>query len=332
MAELVWKDKARPRTGRCSNEECEQGSGGTMGRWRLVTEECYPPEGTDGGAAGMPGERWHNRLIRGDRSAALAALLPEFGASINLIYIDPPFMTGRSFAKDGQLAYQDTWRNDLDAYLQWLYETLVYLHDLLAVDGSLYIHLDWRTSHYAKIMLDEIFTIGAHMGGAGFKNEIIWHYQSGGSSQRSFARKHDTLLLYTKSARYCFHGERVGERRGASIPMMRTRVWRRAMSGAISATCTSAIPSVLAMQRRSRWPCSNASSWPPRRSEIWSWIAFAAAASCRWPPSDWDAAGLPAIIATWQSRRHAHDFSPKAGGSPLWSSMLKLSSRSFWAT
>ncbi len=215
MAELVWKDKARPRTGRCSNEECEQGSGGTMGRWRLVTEECYPPEGTDGGAAGMPGERWHNRLIRGDRSAALAALLPEFGASINLIYIDPPFMTGRSFAKDGQLAYQDTWRNDLDAYLQWLYETLVYLHDLLAVDGSLYIHLDWRTSHYAKIMLDEIFTIGAHMGGAGFKNEIIWHYQSGGSSQRSFARKHDTLLLYTKSARYCFHGERVGERRGA---------------------------------------------------------------------------------------------------------------------
>jgi site-specific DNA-methyltransferase (adenine-specific) len=52
------------------------------------------------------------------------------------------------------------------------------------------------------------------MDGAGFKNEIIWHYQSGGSSQRSFARKHDTLLLYTKSARYCFHGERVGERRG----------------------------------------------------------------------------------------------------------------------
>jgi site-specific DNA-methyltransferase (adenine-specific) len=215
MAELVWKDKARPSTGCCSNGGCEPGSGGTMGRWRLVTEERYLPNEAGAAEPGAPGERWHNRLIRGDRCAVLAALLPDFCASIDLIYIDPPFMTGRTFGKDGQLAYQDTWRNDLDAYLQWLYETLVYLHALLAVDGSLYIHLDWRTSHYAKIILDEIFDAGSHMDGAGFKNEIIWHYQSGGSSQRSFARKHDTLLLYTKSARYSFHGERVGERRGA---------------------------------------------------------------------------------------------------------------------
>ncbi len=80
--------------------------------------------------------------------------------------------------------------------------------------GSLYIHLDWRAVHYARVMLDEIFASANDSEGAGFKSEIIWHYQSGGRSQKHFARKHDTILLYTKSARYCFHPERIGERRG----------------------------------------------------------------------------------------------------------------------
>jgi len=65
------------------------------------------------------------------------------------------------------------------------------------------------------VMLDEVFGFAANAEGPGFKNEIIWHFQSGGRSTRFFARKHETILLYTKSAQYCFHGERVGERRGA---------------------------------------------------------------------------------------------------------------------
>jgi site-specific DNA-methyltransferase (adenine-specific)/adenine-specific DNA-methyltransferase len=88
------------------------------------------------------------------------------------------------------------------------------LYQLLASDGSLYVHLDWRAAHYARLILDEIFGVSFHTNGPGFKNEIIWHYQSGGRPQKHYARKHDTLLLYTKSAHYCFHAERVGERRG----------------------------------------------------------------------------------------------------------------------
>jgi site-specific DNA-methyltransferase (adenine-specific)/adenine-specific DNA-methyltransferase len=88
------------------------------------------------------------------------------------------------------------------------------LHALLAEDGSLYVHLDWRVAHYAKIILDELFGLSTNAHGPGFKNEIIWHYQSGGRSQKHYARKHDTLFLYTKSGHYCFHPERIGERRG----------------------------------------------------------------------------------------------------------------------
>lgn len=159
---------------------------------------------------------WHNRLICGDKSLVLPALLGEFAGSISLIYIDPPFMSGRDFTSGDQLAYSDKWKNDLDAYLQWLYETLLYLHLLLAERGSMYIHLDWRAAHYAKVMLDEIFGFSANAEGPGFKSEIIWHYQSGGRSYKTYARKHDTILLYTKSAQYCFHGERIGKRRGSS--------------------------------------------------------------------------------------------------------------------
>ena len=159
--------------------------------------------------------QWHNRLIQGDKSVVLPALLNEFVNSVNLIYIDPPFMTGRDFTSGTQLAYSDKWGNNLDVYLQWLYETFILLYQLLAPTGSLYVHLDWRVIHYAKVLLDELFGFSPNAEGPGFKSEIIWHYQSGGRSQKLYARKHDTLLLYTKSGQYCFHAERIGERRGS---------------------------------------------------------------------------------------------------------------------
>ncbi len=87
---------------------------------------------------------------------------------------------------------------------------------LLSSNGSLYVHLDWRVTHYAKVILDEVFDSYSRTDGPGFKNEIIWHYQSGGRSQKRYARKHDTILFYSNSAHYCFHGERVGERRGTN--------------------------------------------------------------------------------------------------------------------
>jgi site-specific DNA-methyltransferase (adenine-specific)/adenine-specific DNA-methyltransferase len=204
MAELRWKDK--------ENQEKLFAHAGTK---RLHTVERFSRLSDDARSSDeQPVTDWHNRLIWGDKREVLPALLDEFADSVGLIYIDPPFMTGRDFTSGSQLAYSDKWDNDLDTYLLWLYETFVLLHRLLAEMGSLYVHLDWRAVHYAKVVLDEVFGFAPNAEGPGFKSEIIWHYQSGGRSQKCYARKHDTILLYTKSGDYCFHGERIGERRG----------------------------------------------------------------------------------------------------------------------
>ncbi|HTK07731.1 MAG TPA: site-specific DNA-methyltransferase [Ktedonobacteraceae bacterium] len=210
MTELVWHGKHIP------GRDPSSGQSG-LSLSRLRTQESYSPTPTTEqplpalSDAALP---WHNRLIHADKQALLPVLLEDFANTVNLIYIDPPFMTGRTFTQGNQVAYRDTWRNSLDHYLQWIYETFIFLHQLLTPDGSLYVHLDWRTAHYAKLLLDEIFSAQAQTKGAGFKNEIIWHYQSGGRAKKYYARKHDTILLYTKSAHYCFHGEQLGEKRG----------------------------------------------------------------------------------------------------------------------
>jgi adenine specific DNA methylase Mod len=145
---------------------------------------------------------WRNRLIWGDKKHVLPSLLAEFAGAVDLIYIDPPFDTGAdfsftaaipdhfdttadesaSFTKEPsvleQKAYRDTWgvsREDRergvthwDRYLKWFYETATILRDLLASDGSLYVHLDWHVGHYAKALLDEVF------GRQYFRSEIIW--------------------------------------------------------------------------------------------------------------------------------------------------------------
>src|SRR6266849_5093880 len=116
---------------------------------------------------------WRNRLIWGDKKYVLPSLLAEFAGKVNLIYIDPPFATGadfsftttipdsdESFTKEPsiieQKAYRDTWGRGMDSYLQWFYETVALLHELLAENGSLYVHLDYHVAHYAKIVVDEV--------------------------------------------------------------------------------------------------------------------------------------------------------------------------------
>lgn len=206
MAELMWKGKQKIS----SHEQYQQFSSK-----QLFTVKNCPIEQVNH----LSPDAWQNRLILGDKHEVLPLLLREFGGAVHLIYVDPPFMTERDFMGTGadgpQLAYSDKWGHDIDTYLQWLYETFTLLHALLTEQGSFYVHLDWRASHYAKVILDEVFAREAKVEGAGFKSEIIWGYQSGGRSRRGYARKHDTILLYTKSADYCFHGERIGELRGA---------------------------------------------------------------------------------------------------------------------
>ncbi len=202
MVELHWRNKEleqRPDTSEAS----------------LHTRATYPNMGKITVSTHNVAN-WHNRLIQGERAEVLTALLPEFAGRVDLAYIDPPFMTGRNFMSGPTLAYSDKWRGELDTYLPWLATTLRLLHRLLAEDGSLYVHLDWRVAHYARVLLDEIFGTNLDGRSAGFQNEIIWHYQSGGRATRRYARKHDTILFYSKSADYCFHGERIGEKRGTS--------------------------------------------------------------------------------------------------------------------
>lgn len=208
MAELIWKGKRHIQQ---SLDELQALAN------QLQTREIIDPQHDQY----RPEERlslangWRNRLICGDNRQILPAMLPEFAEKVNLIYIDPPFMTGRDFHVGSKLAYSDKWNNTPDRYLQWLYEILLLLHHLLAPDGSMYVHLDWRVTHYARVLLDEIFACPPNHKGSGFKSEIIWHYESGGRPRKGYARKHDTILLYSRSENYCFHNERIAERRGS---------------------------------------------------------------------------------------------------------------------
>lgn len=167
---------------------------------------------------GYPKARSDGRVIFGDNLEVMAALLPEYEGRINLIYADPPFFTNRKFsARIGRgedsrkpskwkLAegYQDSWE-DMDAYLEFLYERLSLMHRLLASNGTLYLHLDWHADAYARLILDEIF------GAENFINEIIWAYHGPSPIRTAFNRKHDTILMYGKSKDYVFNVDDIRE-------------------------------------------------------------------------------------------------------------------------
>ena len=134
--------------------------------------------------------------------------LPD--ASCDLIYSDPPFNLDRQVGKTGDDAcgFSDRHDGGLKGYLAFLEPRLREMHRLLAPTGSLYVHLDWHAAHYVKVMLDEIFGI------RNFLNEIVWHYRTGGRPARWFMRKHDTILLYARSAgQHTFHQQRAGSYR-----------------------------------------------------------------------------------------------------------------------
>lgn len=163
-----------------------------------------------------------NRVYFGDNLPILQSL-PS--ASIDLIYIDPPFNTGKTQArtqirtersengdrtgfggrryetvKIGSKGYADIY----DDYLAFLEPRLDEAHRLLKQDGSLYFHIDYREVHYCKVLLDAIF------GRESFLNEIIWAYDYGGRSKDRWPAKHDNILLYVKDpARYTFNRDAV---------------------------------------------------------------------------------------------------------------------------
>ncbi|MBM2817333.1 MAG: Mtase protein [Ignavibacteria bacterium] len=145
-----------------------------------------------------------NRLFFGDNLHIMRQLPSN---SIDLIYIDPPFFSGRNYNvifgdKNEMRSFSDIWEDGMPGYLIWLNARLYEMKRLLKNTGSIYVHLDWHASHYVKVEMDKIF------GYKNFQNEIVWYYKSGGATKERFSRKHDILLLYTKSFNWIFNPQK----------------------------------------------------------------------------------------------------------------------------
>ena len=152
----------------------------------------------------MP-ENNSNRLYKGDNLDVMLSMR-EKGEKLSLVYIDPPFFTKADkdavVEIDGEKtktkAYKDSWDN-MKEYLEMLALRLMVLKDILEDDGLIFVHVDWHAVHHIRLLLDEVF------GPERFVNEIIWQYKSGGSTKTRFARKHDNILLYSKTNKYKFN-------------------------------------------------------------------------------------------------------------------------------
>ena len=163
-----------------------------------------------------------NKLIWGDNKVILSSLKngplkKEIDAQggLKLIYIDPPFDVGADFSMDieigedsfvkkpsiiEEVAYRDTWGKGADSFIAMIYERLKIMHGLLAENGSIYVHCDWRVNSYMRLILDEIF------GNDNFQDEIIWEYQGSWVEPKTyFPRRHNSILYYKKTQNAIFH-------------------------------------------------------------------------------------------------------------------------------
>jgi len=169
--------------------------------WQLVRSFCSERPHAD--------KRWRNLLVWGDNLLALRELLADqqganrYGTrgKIKLIYIDPPFATKQDFMKDKEKAYRD---KVLGAqFIEFLRRRLILLRELLADDGSIFIHLDTKKGHYMKAVLDEVFDETR------FRNEIIWKRQSAHNDAGKCGAIHDSIFFYTKGDRWIWNDVRM---------------------------------------------------------------------------------------------------------------------------
>ena len=178
-------------------------------------KETAPDQASLFDTSGRQTKGWTNKLIWGDNKLILSSLKSgalrrqiEDAGGLKLIYIDPPFDVGADFSMDieiggetfhkepnllEQIAYRDTWGRGADSFIAMIYERLVLMRDLMANDGSIYVHCDWRVCSYIRLAMDEVF------GRDCFKNEIIWHYRRWPAKSPMFQRSHDTILWYGKT-------------------------------------------------------------------------------------------------------------------------------------
>lgn len=167
---------------------------------------------------------WTNKLIWGDNKLILSSLKNgpmreeiERVGGLKLIYIDPPFDVGADFSMDieigddtftknpsilEEIAYRDTWGKGADSFIAMIYERLIIMRELLAEDGSIYVHCDWRVTAYIRSILDEVF------GEQCFDTEIIWKATSAHPNNKTYGVVHNTILFFRKSDKYTFNTQR----------------------------------------------------------------------------------------------------------------------------
>ncbi len=154
------------------------------------------------------------RIFMGDNHLLIEFLINNgYREAFDLIYIDPPYLSSSAYnstikikdtdseaiATISRPVFSDHGAENMEEYLNDIYPRLKLMKELLSEQGSLFVHLDWHSSHYVKILLDEIFSP------ANLINEIVWCYGGGGASKRHFHRKHDVILWYARGKEYIFH-------------------------------------------------------------------------------------------------------------------------------
>jgi len=142
-----------------------------------------------------------NAIYCGDCAQTLA-YFPE--CSVDLIYVDPPFFSNKQYeiiwGNGYELkAFEDRWKGGIKNYIAWMEPKIRECYKVLKSTGSMYLHCDWHANAHLRILMDKIF------GENYFRNEIIWYYRGGGVPKNDFAKRHATILGYTKSNKYTFN-------------------------------------------------------------------------------------------------------------------------------
>jgi DNA modification methylase len=199
-------------------QKVEQAKGRPLLQWvgkkPLESVQFYPAQETE--VYGDKSAKDFNKLFWGDNLQVLSHLLKEYRGKIDLIYIDPPFDSKADYIRKVKIRgeqvegikqgifeekqYTDIWERD--EYLQFMYERLLIMKELLSEKGSLYLHCDWHKSSYLRLILDEVF------GADNFRNEIIWHYFVSGKYPNEFAKDHDNIFVYSKGQSSTFNYEK----------------------------------------------------------------------------------------------------------------------------
>jgi site-specific DNA-methyltransferase (adenine-specific)/adenine-specific DNA-methyltransferase len=180
------------------------------GKRPFTSTEFYPAQLKE--VYGKDVDGWFNKIFWGDNLQVMSNLLKEYRGKVNLVYIDPPFDSKADYRKlieckgkkvhnfnssFEEKQYTDIWSND--EYLQFMYERLVLIRELLAEDGAIYLHCDYRKLHHLRCIMDEVF------GNDNFLNSMVWSFTTRSSIKSSWKRSHHDILLYKKSLNPVFN-------------------------------------------------------------------------------------------------------------------------------